>query len=77
MRESPLRVVIAGGECEVSEQCLWWPPSKVASRWLTPWLAARDARASSSTPRVLPTGGISRGSIAGGAAGRPRAALAR
>ncbi len=32
----------AGGECLVSEQPLWWPPSKVASRWLAPWLAARD-----------------------------------
>jgi len=59
-----LRAEPAGGEdeCLVSEQCLWWPPSKVASRWLTPWLAARDARA---RPRVLPTGGISRGSIGG------------
>jgi sulfide:quinone oxidoreductase len=55
------------GECLVSEQCLWWPPSKVASRWLTPWLAARDARARSAPPRVLPSGGISRGSIGGAA----------
>jgi hypothetical protein len=51
------------GECLVSDQCLWWPPSKVASRWLTPWLAARDTSTSSAPPRVLPTGGISRGSI--------------
>jgi sulfide:quinone oxidoreductase len=29
-----------GGECVVSDECLWWPPTKVASRWLTPWLAA-------------------------------------
>jgi sulfide:quinone oxidoreductase len=47
------------GECLVSEECLWWPPSKVASRWLTPWLAAHDVAA----PRVLPSGGISRGSV--------------
>jgi sulfide:quinone oxidoreductase len=33
------------GECLVSDQCLWWPPSKVASRWLGPWLAARDLAA--------------------------------
>src|SRR3954454_15305086 len=90
-----LRAEPAGGdgECLVSDQCLWWPPSKVASRWLTPWLAARDARAGTSTPRVLPTGGISRravrrrgargpggisrGSIAGGALGRSGAAAAR
>ena len=52
------------GECLVSDQCLWWPPSKVASRWLTPWLAARDADARLAPPRVLPSGGISRGSIA-------------
>ena len=52
------------GECLVSDQCLWWPPSKVASRWLTPWLAARDAEARMGAPRVLPSGGISRGSIA-------------
>jgi sulfide:quinone oxidoreductase len=52
------------GECLVSEQSLWWPPSKVASRWLTPWLAARDAEARMGAPRVLPTGGISRGSLA-------------
>src|SRR6476646_2881234 len=33
-----------GGDCVVSSQCLWWPPSKVASRWLMPWLAARDVQ---------------------------------
>jgi sulfide:quinone oxidoreductase len=48
----------------VSDQCLWWPPSKVASRWLTPWLAARDAEARLGAPRVLPGGGITRGSVA-------------
>jgi sulfide:quinone oxidoreductase len=52
------------GECLVSDQCLWWPPSKVASRWLTPWLAARDAEARIGAPRVLPSGGIARGSVA-------------
>jgi hypothetical protein len=29
------------GESIVSDQCLWWPPTKVASRWLGPWLAAQ------------------------------------
>jgi sulfide:quinone oxidoreductase len=58
-----------GGECLVSDQCLWWPPTKVASRWLTPWLAARDSEARIASPRVLPSGGISRGSIAGPRAG--------
>jgi sulfide:quinone oxidoreductase len=51
------------GECLVSDQCLWWPPSKVASRWLTPWLAARDAETRLAAPRVLPSGGITRGSV--------------
>jgi sulfide:quinone oxidoreductase len=45
---------------EVSDDCLWWPPSKVAARWLTPWLAARDlSDRQRPNPRRLPTGGIS------------------
>ena len=50
-----------GGSAEVSDKCLWWPPSKIAARWLTPWLAARDVEARLvSPPRRLATGGISR-----------------
>jgi sulfide:quinone oxidoreductase len=49
------------GQSEVSEHCLWWPPSKVAARWLTPWLASRDLEARPlPPPRRLKTGGISR-----------------
>jgi sulfide:quinone oxidoreductase len=58
-----LRAEPPGGamSAEVSEKCLWWPPSKVAARWLTPWLAARDLEGRPVTPpRRLPTGGISR-----------------
>jgi sulfide:quinone oxidoreductase len=46
---------------EVSEDCLWWPPSKVAARWLTPWLASRELADGHPAParRRLPTGGIS------------------
>jgi sulfide:quinone oxidoreductase len=45
---------------EVSDECLWWPASKVAARWLTPWLAAREVeRRPPPTVRKLPTGGIS------------------
>ncbi len=45
---------------EVSDECLWWPASKVAARWLTPWLAARDVEGRPPpTVRKLPTGGIS------------------
>jgi sulfide:quinone oxidoreductase len=56
-----LRAEPPGGatSAEVSEQCLWWPPSKVAARWLTPWLAARDLEGPAPAPRRLPTGGIS------------------
>jgi hypothetical protein len=58
-----LRAEPPGGarSAEVSEQCLWWPPSKVASRWLTPWLAARDleGRPAPAAHR-LPSGAISR-----------------
>jgi sulfide:quinone oxidoreductase len=49
------------GSAEVSEQCLWWPPSKVAARWLTPWLAARELESRPlPPPRHLSSGGISR-----------------
>jgi sulfide:quinone oxidoreductase len=49
------------GDCVVSEHPLWWPPSKVASRWLTPWLATRDLQGRAiGEPRRLPGGGISR-----------------
>jgi sulfide:quinone oxidoreductase len=45
---------------EVSSDCLWWPPSKVAARWLIPWLATRDvAGRPLPSPRRLPTGGLS------------------
>ena len=28
----------------LSAECLWWPPTKVASHWLAPWLATLDPR---------------------------------
>lgn len=58
-----LRAEPPGGatSAEVSEHCLWWPPSKVAARWLVPWLAARELEGRLvPAPRVLPSGGISR-----------------
>jgi sulfide:quinone oxidoreductase len=57
-----LRADPPGGasSAEVSDKCLWWPPSKVAARWLTPWLAARDvADRPVPEPRRLPSGGLS------------------
>ncbi len=39
------------GESVVSAECLWWPPTKVASHWLAPWLATLDpAPADDQTP---------------------------
>jgi hypothetical protein len=29
-----------GGESEVSRELLWWPPTKIAGRYLSPYLAA-------------------------------------
>jgi sulfide:quinone oxidoreductase len=37
-----MRAEVSGGRGEdwdVSEHALWWPPSKIAGRWLTPYLA--------------------------------------
>jgi sulfide:quinone oxidoreductase len=37
-----MRAEVAGGrgdDWDVSEHALWWPPSKVAGRWLAPYLA--------------------------------------
>jgi sulfide:quinone oxidoreductase len=33
------------GEGEATPHTLWWPPSKVNGRYLSPWLAARDEEA--------------------------------
>jgi sulfide:quinone oxidoreductase len=30
-----------GAECEVSAEPLWWPPAKIAGRYLSPFLASR------------------------------------
>ena len=57
-----LRAEPPGGatSAAVSEECLWWPASKIAARWLTPWLAARDVEnRPPPTVRKLPTGGVS------------------
>ncbi|MET0206513.1 MAG: hypothetical protein ABW228_04985, partial [Thermoleophilaceae bacterium] len=37
-----MRTEVGGGrgeDWEVSQHALWWPPSKVAGRWLAPYLA--------------------------------------
>jgi sulfide:quinone oxidoreductase len=41
------------GEGESGPHALWWPPGKVAGRYLSPWLAARDGEAvADHLPRV-------------------------
>jgi sulfide:quinone oxidoreductase len=46
------------GTSTLSAAPLWWPPSKIASIWLSPKLALLDA--ARSPTRSLPTGGIAR-----------------
>ena len=46
------------GTSTVSARPLWWPPSKIASSWLSPQLALLDAAHAPARP--LPTGGIAR-----------------
>jgi sulfide:quinone oxidoreductase len=44
----------------VSREPLWWPASKVAARWLIPWLAGREVTERPvPEPRRLPSGGLS------------------
>jgi sulfide:quinone oxidoreductase len=43
----------SGGDWAVAEHALWWPPSKIAGRWLAPYLALRHAELEES-PAGLP-----------------------
>jgi sulfide:quinone oxidoreductase len=36
--------------CTVSDEPLWWPPSKVVSQWLVPWLAVTDLEGRPASP---------------------------
>jgi sulfide:quinone oxidoreductase len=47
-----LRAPADGEESEVSFQPLWWPPGKIAGRYLTPYLAAPDDPALTRSPLV-------------------------
>jgi sulfide:quinone oxidoreductase len=42
------------GEGELAGHALWWPPSKIAGRWLSPYLSRRDEGASAEPPRGTP-----------------------
>jgi sulfide:quinone oxidoreductase len=42
------------GEGELAGHALWWPPSKIAGRWLSPYLAGRDKGTSYASPRGTP-----------------------
>ncbi len=51
-----MRAEVSGGRGEawpVSEQPLWWPPSKIAGHWLAPYLALRHHELEE-TPTGLP-----------------------
>jgi sulfide:quinone oxidoreductase len=39
-----------GGEAEAERHALWWPPTKIAGRYLSPYLAARDGAEPGDTP---------------------------
>jgi sulfide:quinone oxidoreductase len=65
-----LRATITGGESVVSSasrHCPWWPPHKVAARYLAPYLADRDESDRSTARRhlrVVPPGGSGTGPAA-------------
>lgn len=43
-RAQYMRFAVAGGDGDgsVSGHCLWWPPTKIAGRYLAPYLTGRD-----------------------------------
>jgi sulfide:quinone oxidoreductase len=50
-----MRAEVSGGrgeDWEVSESALWWPPAKVAARYLSPYLGVRHEEV------ARPTGGV-------------------
>jgi sulfide:quinone oxidoreductase len=47
-----------GGEGDVSDRPLWWPPGKVAGRHLGPYLAERDAGGAAVVSRLPEAGGL-------------------
>jgi hypothetical protein len=65
-----LRATITGGESVVSSasrHCPWWPPHKVAARYLAPYLADRDESDRSTARRhlrVVPSGAAGMGPAA-------------
>jgi sulfide:quinone oxidoreductase len=42
------------GEGELAAHALWWPPSKIAGRWLSPYLSERDQEETAFTPPGTP-----------------------
>jgi sulfide:quinone oxidoreductase len=49
-----LRSEPGDGEGELAGHALWWPPSKIAGRWLSPYLSARDEGDAGEPPRGTP-----------------------
>jgi sulfide:quinone oxidoreductase len=71
-----MRAEVSGGRGEqwdVSEHALWWPPSKIAGRWLAPYLAARHGQLEE-PPFGLPVE-VSVEPVAPGASGAPASGL--
>jgi len=46
----------AGDEAASGVQALWWPPTKIAGKYLSPYLAARDEAATSGEAPAVPNG---------------------
>ena len=44
----------AGQESAAAGRGLWWPPTKIAGRWLAPYLLGRDLAAAASPGAGLP-----------------------
>jgi sulfide:quinone oxidoreductase len=53
-----MRHDIAGGgdDAATGVQALWWPPTKIAGRYLSPYLAARDEAAVTGEAPAVPDG---------------------
>jgi sulfide:quinone oxidoreductase len=63
----------APADGEVAEHALWWPPGKVAGRWLAPYLAEiDDAAAGFAHPPGAPHDGVEVAAPAGSGARIPR-----
>ena len=47
-----------GGEGQAAAHSLWWPPVKIAGRYLAPYLGARDPELAIGAPSHRATGAV-------------------